>query len=79
MAFKRFIDLVPLEIDSGFVRGFDRAIRNALIVGLDVKSSESCGMWLQHSPEVVGRRKELVATKQRLEAARAELSSFVLT
>ncbi|KAF8589012.1 hypothetical protein K439DRAFT_1333756 [Ramaria rubella] len=78
VAFKRFIDLVPLEVDSEFVRGFDRTIRNALIVGLDVKSSERCALWLQDSPEVVGRRRELMATKQRLEAARAELSSFVL-
>lgn len=79
MAFKRFIDLVPLEVDSKFVRGFDRAIRNALIVGLDVKSSESCAVWLQDSADVVRRRRELLATKQRLEAARVELSSFVLT
>ena len=79
MAFKRFIDLVPLEVDSEFVRGFDRAIRNALIVGLDVKSSESCAAWLQDSADVIRRRRELSATKQRLEAARMELASFVLT
>lgn len=70
---------MPLEVDSEFVRGFDRSIRNALVVGLDVKSPERCAAWLQDSPEIVGRRKELMATKQRLEAARAELSSFVLT
>jgi len=78
VAFKRFIDLVPLEVDSEFVRGFDRVIRNALIVGLDIKSSERSAMWLLDAPEVVGRRKELMATKQRLEAARVELSSFIL-
>ncbi|KAF8510023.1 hypothetical protein JB92DRAFT_3144495 [Gautieria morchelliformis] len=77
--FKRFIDLVPLEVDSEFVRGFDRTIPNALFVGLDIKSPERCASWLQDSPEGVGRRKELLATKQRLEAARGELSSFALT
>jgi hypothetical protein len=79
VAFKRFIDLVPLEVDSEFVRGFDGTIRNALIVGLDIKSSQKCASWLQDSPEGVGRRKELLATKLRLEAAREELSSFTLT
>ncbi|KAF8510018.1 hypothetical protein JB92DRAFT_3119320 [Gautieria morchelliformis] len=74
VAFKRFIDLVTLEVDSEFVRGFDRTIRNALFVGLDIKSSERCASWLQDSPEGVGRRKELLATKQRV-----ELSSFALT
>ncbi|KAF8524910.1 P-loop containing nucleoside triphosphate hydrolase protein, partial [Hysterangium stoloniferum] len=79
VAFRRFIDQVPLEVDAGFVRSFDKTIRNALVVGLDVKSPERCSLWLQDSPEVMGRRRELMATKQRLEAARVELSSFVLT
>ncbi|KAF8510028.1 hypothetical protein JB92DRAFT_3119326 [Gautieria morchelliformis] len=79
VAFKCFIDLVPLEVDSEFIRGFARTIRNALIVGFDIKSPERCASWLQDSPQGVGRRKELLSTKQRVEAARVELSSFALT
>jgi hypothetical protein len=79
VAFRRFTDQVPLEVDAGFIRSFDRTIRNALVVGLDVKNPERCLLWLQDSPEIMGRRRELMATKQRLEAAHAELSSFVLS
>ncbi|KIJ25994.1 hypothetical protein M422DRAFT_192801, partial [Sphaerobolus stellatus SS14] len=70
VAFRRFIDLVPLVVDSEFVRFVEGSARTSLIVELDVRSTDRCALWLQDSPEVVARRKELLATKQRLESAK---------
>lgn len=78
VAFRRFIDLVPLIIDAEFIMAFETTIRPALITGLDVRSTDRCSLWLQDAPEVLSRRKELQATKQRLDAARVELSTFAL-
>ncbi|KIJ46924.1 hypothetical protein M422DRAFT_249668 [Sphaerobolus stellatus SS14] len=75
--FRRFIDLVPLMVSSEFIRFVEGSAQTSLIVELDIRSTDRCALWLHDSPEVVVRRKELLATKQHLESAKVELSFFL--
>ncbi|KAG8958379.1 hypothetical protein FRC03_009190 [Tulasnella sp. 419] len=73
VAFKRFTDTVPQQIDAEFLRGFDSSLDIALMY-MDL-STETCLEFLQESPETVRRREELYARKRRLERAREKLKS----
>jgi len=77
VAYRRFADLVPLEIDHGYVRAFDSTIHFELINGLGLTrdgARENCTKWLEEDPAVVSKREELTARKRMLEAARASLA-----
>jgi len=78
VSYKRFLDAIPMEIDTEFVRGFDSQIREGLILGLQVGSQTKCNKWLSEPPTIVAKRKELEATKQRLLDARKELAALAL-
>ncbi|KAG8988905.1 hypothetical protein FRB94_010065 [Tulasnella sp. JGI-2019a] len=77
VAYKRFSDNIPKQIDTDFVRGTDRDVDYALM-SMDL-SHEQCAEWLQEDPEVVQRREDLVGKKKRLEAAKDKLGSVVRT
>jgi len=77
VAYKRFSDNVPKQIDTDFVRGTDRDLDFALM-SMDL-SHEQCASWLQEDPDVVQRREDLDGKKKRLEAAKAKLGSVVRT
>ncbi|KAG8958380.1 hypothetical protein FRC03_009191 [Tulasnella sp. 419] len=73
VAYKRFADTVPQQIDSSFLRGFDSSLDIALMY-MDL-STETCLEYLQEAPDTVRRRDELQAKKRRLERAREKLQS----
>ncbi|KAG8879139.1 hypothetical protein FRB97_001919 [Tulasnella sp. 331] len=77
VAYKRFSDNVPKQIDTDFIRGTDRDVDFALM-SMDL-SHEQCAMWLQEDPEVVQKREDLCGRKKRLEAAKDKLGSVVRT
>ncbi|KAG8994198.1 hypothetical protein FRB94_010069 [Tulasnella sp. JGI-2019a] len=77
VAYKRFIDIIPQQIDENFVRGTDRDIDFALM-SMDL-SDEQCKAWLQEDPNIVQRRDDLTGKKKRLEAAKEKLGFVVRT
>lgn len=73
MAYKRFSDNIPKQIDTDFVQGIDRDVELAL---LSMELSEhQCTEWLQEDPADVQRREELLGKKKRLESAKARLDT----
>lgn len=81
VAYRRFSDLVPLEIDQAYIRAFDSAIHVALVDGLGLTrdgARENCRKWLEEDPAVVAKREELMARKRMLEAALASLACIDL-
>ena len=74
VAYKRFGDNVPKQIDTDFVRRIDDGVDIALM-SLDL-SREQCKQWLMEPAEVIQRRNELLAKKLRLGVARDKLSTY---
>ncbi|KIO31589.1 hypothetical protein M407DRAFT_19338 [Tulasnella calospora MUT 4182] len=76
VAYKRFGDNVPKQIDADFVRGIDGSNGSD---GLDVAlmsmdlSTEKCVEYLQEPATVIRERTSLAGKKQRLEAAQLRL------
>jgi len=73
VAYKRFGDIIPLEINYNFVQGLERDVDTALR-SLDL-TEEICQKWLGPSEETERRRLELLNKKARLESARDFLAS----
>lgn len=79
VAYKRFIDYVPMIIDRNLLRQFDKELIFALTKGLalgEEGSSERCAALLQEDPDVEQERDSLRRTLQRFEGARAKLQSI---
>lgn len=75
VAYKRFADNIPKQIDSDFIQGTDKALDLAL---MDMElSREQCAVWLQEDPEEEQRREDLMGRKKRLESAKAKLGAAV--
>lgn len=74
VAYKRFGDNVPNQIDADFVRKIDDGLDMALR-SLDL-STEQCLEWLKEPAEVVKKREDLRSKKRRLASARDKLASF---
>lgn len=79
VAYKRFGDNVPKQIDADFVRGIDGSDGSD---GLDVAlmsmdlSTEKCMEYLQEPATVIRERTTLAGKKQRLEAAQLKLERY---
>ncbi|EIN06635.1 hypothetical protein PUNSTDRAFT_115166 [Punctularia strigosozonata HHB-11173 SS5] len=76
VAYKRFIDIVPLAVDHGLVRGLERGLQKVLFDGLGVGGPEgfkNCKMLLQEPPLTATRREELSKRRERLLLAKKEL------
>ncbi|KAG8948034.1 hypothetical protein FRC04_010076 [Tulasnella sp. 424] len=79
VAYKRFGDNVPKQIDADFVRGIDGSDDSS---GLDVAlmsmdlSTEKCMEYLQEPSTVIRERTALAGKKQRLEAAQVKLEKY---
>ncbi|KAG8918972.1 hypothetical protein FRC01_001550 [Tulasnella sp. 417] len=79
VAYKRFGDNVPKQIDADFVRGIDGSDGSD---GLDVAlmsmdlSTEKCMEYLQEPASVIRERTSLAGKKQRLEAAQLKLERY---
>lgn len=77
VAYKRFADNVPKEIDTSFIQGTDKALDLAL---MDMElSREQCAVWMAEDPDEKMRREDLEGRKKRLQSARAKLGAAVRT
>ncbi|KAG9012240.1 hypothetical protein FRB90_006763 [Tulasnella sp. 427] len=74
VAYKRFGDNVPKQVDADFVRGIDTGLDVALMT-MDL-SKNKCMEYLQEPKAVVTERRELTGKKARLEAAEQKLTRF---
>ncbi|KAI6010935.1 P-loop containing nucleoside triphosphate hydrolase protein [Pisolithus orientalis] len=73
VAYKRFIDMVPLAIDYEMVRGLERGLHEALLDGLQVTGADAhgrCAAMLQEPAAIASKRQELTKKLERLRAAR---------
>ncbi|KAI6014111.1 hypothetical protein PISMIDRAFT_109943 [Pisolithus microcarpus 441] len=76
VAYKRFVDMVPLAIDYEMVRGMERGLDEALLEGLQLTGEdahERCAAMLQEPTAISSKRQELSKKLERLCAARTEL------
>ncbi|KAG8901001.1 hypothetical protein FRB99_005637 [Tulasnella sp. 403] len=70
VAYKRFGDNVPKQIDVDFLDGFERGLDVALFEKFSMGiMDEQCSEWLQEPPELMRRRQELGDMKEALENA----------
>ncbi|KAI9441577.1 P-loop containing nucleoside triphosphate hydrolase protein [Lactarius indigo] len=76
VAYKRFVDNVPMSIDRALVRGLTHDLEKALFSGLSINGPggyERCRKLLSEPEDIVERRSELEKRRQRLLSARKEL------
>lgn len=76
VAYRRFVDMIPLAIDYEMVRGLERGLDEALLEGLQVTGEdahERCAAMLQEPAAISSKRQELSKKLERLRAARTEL------
>lgn len=76
MAYKRFVDNVPMGIDRTLVRGVTHGLEGVLLRGLGVNGPEGykrCKMLLSETEEIAERRSELEKRRKRLILAKEEL------
>jgi hypothetical protein len=79
VAYKRFIDYIPMIIDRNLLRGFAKTLNDALIKGLELGqdgSSERCAALLQEDPDLEQEREFLSRSLERFKGARAKLQSL---
>jgi len=76
VAYKRFGDNVPKQIDTDFVRKIDDGLDIALM-SMDL-SRDQCMEWLQEPAETVKKRKDLNGKKRRLGSARDKLALYYM-
>ncbi|KAF5374644.1 hypothetical protein D9615_008939 [Tricholomella constricta] len=76
VAYKRFVDNIPLAIDYELVWGAERGILNVLNTGLGINGPDGhriCKELAQENPTVAGRREELMKKQERVFAAGQQL------
>ena len=76
MAFKRFVDYVPMIIDFEMLKRFNRTSDEILFKELALGTENAharCKAFLDEAPEVINRRNDLFGKLVRLEAARLEV------
>ncbi|KAF8504672.1 P-loop containing nucleoside triphosphate hydrolase protein [Russula emetica] len=76
VAYKRFVDNVPMAIDRTMVRGLKVGLESALFNGMDISGPggyERCRLLLSEPEGIVARRTELQKRRDRLGRAKEEL------
>jgi len=76
VAYKRYVDNVPLAIDHELVRGIERDLLSILNTGLGINGPDGfriCKELAQENPSVAHRREELTKRLERLNVASQEL------
>jgi Dynamin GTPase effector domain len=76
VAYKRFVDNVPMGIDRTLVRGMTHDLEGVLLSGLGVHGPEGykrCKMLLSEREEIAERRSELEKRRNRLMMAKEKL------
>jgi len=82
VAYKRFVDNVPMGIDRTLLRGVTVGLEEALHKGLGISGSggfEKCQVLLSEPGDIVERRSELQKRRQRLLLAKEELAEAFFT
>ena len=83
VAYKRYVDYVPMAIDHELVLGLDKdgALESVLLKGLGITGPDGqrrCREFLQEPPNIVTRRQELQKRWERLDTAKKELMDIWL-
>ena len=76
MAFKRFVDYVPMIIDFEMLKRFNRTINEILFKELALGADNArirCKAFLDEAPDIINRRDDLTGKLIKLEAARLEV------
>ncbi|KAG9123954.1 hypothetical protein FRC07_013378 [Ceratobasidium sp. 392] len=79
VAYKRFVDIIPMTIDETLVRGFSRGLEKRLFEGLGVSgddAKEHCAAFLAQSTEITLERDMLKGRLNRLNQAKQEISAI---
>ncbi|CUA74652.1 hypothetical protein RSOLAG22IIIB_11369 [Rhizoctonia solani] len=79
VAYKRFVDIIPMATDETLVRGFYRGLEKRLFEGLGVSgegAKERCASLLEYSHEITLERDMLKTRRDRLMLARREIASI---
>ncbi|KIK69970.1 hypothetical protein GYMLUDRAFT_151336 [Collybiopsis luxurians FD-317 M1] len=77
VAYKRFVDNIPLALDHEIVKGFERDLVRILSNRLGIHGEngpEICKEFARESPQVAARREELLKKLERMRAGSEELS-----
>ncbi len=76
VAYKRFVDKVPMTLDCALLRGLKVGLESALFNGMHVSGPggyERCRFLLSEPEEIVARRDALQKKRDRLVKGREEL------
>jgi len=76
VAYRRFVDYVPMTIDRALLRGLTLGLESALLNGMGIKGPgtyEHCKSLLSEPEDIAVRRTELQVTRDRLQVAKEEV------
>lgn len=76
VAYKRFVDNVPMAIDRTMVRGLKVGLESVLFNGMEISGPggyERCRLLLSEPEGIIARRTELQKRRDRLGRAKEEL------
>ncbi|KAI0295243.1 P-loop containing nucleoside triphosphate hydrolase protein [Russula brevipes] len=76
VAYRRFVDYVPMTIDRALLRGLTVGLESALLNGMGIKGPgtyEHCKSLLSEPEDIAVRRTELQVTRGRLQVAKEEV------
>jgi hypothetical protein len=76
VAYKRFVDIIPMGLDRTMLRGVTVGLQDTLIKGLNISGSDGyqrCMMLLSEPEHIAELRTGLQNRRQRLVSARKEL------
>jgi hypothetical protein len=79
VAYKRFVDVIPMAVDETLVRGFCRGLEKRLFEGLGVSgdnAKEHCAAFLANSHDITLERDMLKTRRDRLSLAKKEISTI---
>jgi hypothetical protein len=79
VAFKRFVDYIPMIIDFELLKGFERTLDDALFKGMALgedQARQRCTAFLKEDPAIIRRRESLHQDLERFEAALADLQNI---
>ena len=79
MAFKRFVDNIPMIVDYELLKGFNRTLTNALFQGLQVTgkdAQERARGYLQENPNIIQRRETLRHDLEKFEVVLATVDQL---
>ncbi|KIM19796.1 hypothetical protein M408DRAFT_334259 [Serendipita vermifera MAFF 305830] len=79
VAFKRFVDYIPMIIDFELLKGFDRTLDDALFKGMALGEDQlrqRCEAFLKEDPAIVRRRELLHRDLERFESALYDLQNI---